>query len=88
MIYGDKQSDPLGMGFYTPNILAIMQSGNLYVYCTNNPVRYTDPTGNLLFPGEIHNAVSNRIIVTQALKGRSLAANVGIPTGEKTFWEV
>ncbi len=30
-----------------PNIHAIMQSGNLYVYCMNNPIMYVDTTGDL-----------------------------------------
>ena len=38
MIYGDENS---GM----PDISAIMQSTNLYVYCMNNPVMYKDETG-------------------------------------------
>ena len=28
-----------------PDIWAIMQSGNLFVYCVNNPVRWNDPSG-------------------------------------------
>jgi RHS repeat-associated protein len=28
-----------------PDISAIMQNGNLYVYCMNNPIRWIDPTG-------------------------------------------
>jgi len=46
---------------YVPNIATIMQSGNLYVYRLNNPVYYVDPSGSLVWPGEIHNAVSNHI---------------------------
>lgn len=38
MIYGDNNTG-------VPNIEAIMQSGNLYPYCLNNPVSYTDPSG-------------------------------------------
>ena len=36
-------------------------SANMFAYCGNNPVNYEDPTGELLFPGEIHNAVVRRI---------------------------
>ena len=55
-IYGDNpqkinehnSDDPLGLNTYTyvPDAIAIMQSGNLYVYCINNPVKYYDPNGN------------------------------------------
>ena len=31
-----------------PNLAAIMQSGNLYAYCMNNPVRYADPSGHII----------------------------------------
>ena len=43
MIYGDSPS-----GSFMPDILAIRQSSNLYLYCTNNPTAFTDPTGYLL----------------------------------------
>ena len=55
MTYGDnpvkwnerESNDPLGLNTYTlvPNITAIMQSGNLYAYCLNNPLLYQDPGG-------------------------------------------
>ena len=32
---------------YSPNINAVLQSGNLYVYCINNPLTYVDPSGNM-----------------------------------------
>lgn len=38
MIYGDENTG-------VPNISAIMQSANLYVYCMNNPVMWTDKFG-------------------------------------------
>jgi len=45
MIFGNDPQDPLGLGRYTPDILAVMQSSNLYVYCINNPVMFYDPSG-------------------------------------------
>ena len=53
MIYGDnpnkinEREDALGLKTYTyvPKISAIVQSGNLYVYCLNNPIRYRDVSG-------------------------------------------
>ena len=53
MIYGDEPQqigeyeDPLGTSRYTyaPQVTAVMQAGNLYGYCVENPVRYTDTSG-------------------------------------------
>ena len=55
MIYGDnpvkinEHQDPLGLTIYTyaPDINAITQSTNLYVYCGNNPVMYIDQDGEI-----------------------------------------
>jgi hypothetical protein len=55
MIYGDNPTrinerlDPLGLTIYTyaPDINAIKQSTNLYVYCGNNPVMYIDQDGEI-----------------------------------------
>ena len=52
-IYGDnpikmnEHEDVLGLNQYTLQIdyTAVLQSGNLYVYCGNNPVMYMDPSG-------------------------------------------
>ena len=61
MVYGDnplkwneRQPDtnnPLGLSTYAykPDIYAIKQSGNLYVYGLNNPVQYIDPNGFWVF---------------------------------------
>ena len=53
MIYGDnpqkinEREDKLGLKTYSyvPQITAVAQSGNLYVYCGNSPVKYYDATG-------------------------------------------
>jgi len=51
MVYGD---DPAAMSrglldleaeYYLPSVLAMRQSGNLYAYCMNDPVGYTDSSG-------------------------------------------
>ena len=34
---------------------------NMFAYCLNDPVNYIDPTGELAYPGEIHNEVVRRI---------------------------
>jgi len=56
MIYGDdpitwneREDDPLGLNTYTyvPDMSAIMQSGNRYVYGLNNPLKYKDPSGHI-----------------------------------------
>ncbi|MEM1485863.1 RHS repeat-associated core domain-containing protein [Oscillospiraceae bacterium PP1C4] len=60
MIYGDNPlkinerkadpNDPLGLNTYTyvPDINAMMQSGNRYVYGMNNPIMYIDQNGNFV----------------------------------------
>jgi len=55
MIYGDnsikinEHTNALGLKVYTyvPDINAIMQSSNLYVYCGNNPTMYVDSNGEI-----------------------------------------
>jgi hypothetical protein len=72
MVYGDDPvkwneratgaGDPMGLNAYTyvPAIAAVMQSGNLYVYCMGNPARYVDPTGELSL-SVVHNWVVNDV---------------------------
>ena len=47
MIYGDSPGNPP-----VPDITAILQSSNLYAFCLNNPLRWTDPSG-LKVKGEV-----------------------------------
>ena len=53
MVYGDSPTAlPRGLvnsssECYLPSPMAMMQSGNLYVYCAGNPIMYIDPDGEL-----------------------------------------
>ena len=56
MIYGDnplkinEREDALGLKTYSyaPQLSAVVQSGNLYVYGANNPILYADPSGEII----------------------------------------
>ena len=56
MIYGDnpqkinEREDKLGLKTYSyaPQIIAVVQSGNLYVYAVGNPVMYADESGYII----------------------------------------
>ena len=41
MIYGDNKTE-------LPDMLSVLQSNNLYVYCINNPVKYRDSSGEII----------------------------------------
>ena len=85
MIYGDEPVkwnerkedtyDPLGLNTYTykPDIAAIMQSGNLYAYCMNNPIMYRDESGE--------------IVVTAIVIGALLGAVIGGVIGGKISYD-
>jgi len=48
--------------------LAILQAANLFVYCMNNPVRYTDPSG-LSALDRTTQALVNRFVLTEYGRG-------------------
>ena len=84
MLYGD---DPIKFGgIYVPFIAAMIQSGNLYVYCMNNPLLYFDSDGTFslsnLFKVAIGvAAIAVGVAVTVATGG---AAGVAVAAGIKT----
>ena len=71
MIYGDnpqkinEREDKLGLKTYSyaPQISAVVQSGNLYVYAVGNPVMYADEDGEMakLIKAAIHGAINGII---------------------------
>jgi RHS repeat-associated protein len=58
MLFGDRprrlnnQPDPMGLRAYSyrPDVLAVMQSSNLYAYVMSSPLLYSDPTGRFAQP--------------------------------------
>ena len=65
MLYGD---DPIKFGgIYVPLIAAMIQSGNLYVYCMNNPLLYIDSDGMFSLFNAIKVAVTATILVAAAV---------------------
>ena len=71
IIYGDnpqkinEREDKLGLKTYSyaPQISAVVQSGNLYVYAVGNPVMYADEDGEMakLVKAAIHGAINGII---------------------------
>ena len=71
MIYGDnpqkinEREDKLGLKTYSyaPQVSAVVQSGNLYVYAVGNPVMYADEDGEIakLVKAAIHGAINGII---------------------------
>ena len=71
MIYGDnpqkinEHEDKLGLKTYSyvPQISAVVQSGNLYVYAVGNPVMYADEDGEMakLVKAAIHGLIDGVI---------------------------
>ena len=75
MIYGDtphkinEREDGLGLTMYThvPQITAVMQSGNRYVYAINNPMAYVDPSGQIILIDDLAFAAGVVVIAGTAI---------------------
>ena len=87
MIYGDSPlkinegQDALGLNIYTlvPDIYAIRQSSNLYVYCGSNPVMFVDPSGEAWWHWAIGAAiVAVAAVATVVTAGGALPAVVAV----------
>ena len=93
-IYGDnprkinERQDALGLTTYAyaPEITAIMQSGNLYVYCVNNPVQYSDVSGNFILSTAAVLAIGGFALfgTIGGLIGNHMADQTGATGWEKT----
>lgn len=92
-IYGDnpqrinEREDGLGLKTYTyvPQISAIMQSGNLYVYCINNPIALCDSLGEAATSGQIHNWVVRDIWIRYMPVGMLRDVTIDYPSGGYGF---
>ena len=77
MIYGDnpqkinEREDKLGLKTYTmvPQITAVAQAGNLYVYGINNPVKYVDAQGQVISEAIVAFIIANPEISAAILTG-------------------
>lgn len=64
--------------YYLPSILAMRQSGNLYVYCVNDPVQHVDPSGEgviLVWLAKRGIEIIGRAAIEGAKSGISYAIN-------------
>ena len=67
MIYGDN---PTKMnGILVPNMAAIGQSGNLYVYAVNNPIMFRDESGEFIITAIVIGAVVAKVGAVTDAKG-------------------
>lgn len=48
------------------------QIDNLYVYCLENPIIYSDESGTFIWPGQIHDAVKSYIVTGSPYNTKSL----------------
>ena len=92
-IYGDnpqkinEREDKLGLKTYSyaPQITAVMQSGNLYVYGVSNPVAYADISGNFVITTATLLIIGGVILLGTAggLIGNAAANHAGVTGWEK-----
>jgi RHS repeat-associated protein len=88
MILGDNPKDPLGLNIYMPDRNAIIQSGNLYAYCMNNPLMWQDPSGaSIILTCIIIGAIIG--VVAGATYGNYKANQAGytIQSGGWDYWK-
>ena len=57
-----------------PNAWSIIQANNIYVYCGNNPLKYKDPTGNVVITISLVGLAKGTIIVIGAITLLKLAS--------------
>ena len=85
MIYGDnpqkinEREDKLGLKHYSyaPELLSILQAGNLYVYCINNPVNLGDCSGNKAQPLAFNEGVFSLLLIA-VMSGVCIAVAIAI----------
>lgn len=76
-IYGDnpqkinEREDKLGLKSYSyaPQITAVMQSGNLYVYGVSNPIYYADKDGNISILAKVAIGAGINLVTTLVAAG-------------------
>ena len=64
---GENELPGVNTCVYMPDFSAIKQSGNLYAYVTNNPVRYIDPTGEFATVATIAGIALWKIVIVVAI---------------------
>jgi RHS repeat-associated protein len=92
--YGARYYDPKLGKFITPDTIvpdfSAPQTLNRYSYCANNPILYTDPSGNIFIIDDIIIAVVTYVIANAAViaEGAAIGAALGaISAGVQSGWD-